>query len=83
MLFCACNFYKHIPLFGFFPSQDSLDIQVEELDSDNPIILTVERQRGSAGYVSVEWMATGDHGNTDIHPLTGQVRIIVDLFICK
>ena len=49
---------------------------MEELVSDNPIILTVERQRGSAGYVSVEWMATGDHSNTDIHPLTGQVRKI-------
>ena len=46
---------------------------MEELVADNPIILTVERQRGSAGYVSVEWMATGDHSNTDIHPLTGQV----------
>ncbi|XP_072038274.1 adhesion G-protein coupled receptor V1-like [Amphiura filiformis] len=54
-------------------SEDSRDIQVEELSTNNPIILTVERQRGTAGYVSVEWVATGDHGDTDIHPLTGQV----------
>ena len=60
-------------MFAF--TQDSRDIQVEELSTNNPIILTVERQRGTAGYVSVEWVATGDHSDTDIHPLTGQVSL--------
>ncbi|XP_070543508.1 adhesion G-protein coupled receptor V1-like isoform X2 [Ptychodera flava] len=54
--------------------QDSLNVHVEELQNDNPVVLTVRRQYGTAGLVVVEWQATGDHSSNDITPTSGQIE---------
>ncbi|XP_071965307.1 adhesion G-protein coupled receptor V1-like isoform X2 [Antedon mediterranea] len=55
-------------------SRDSLDKQVNELNLDNVVVLNVERQRGSAGLVVIEWQASGDNDINDISPLSGQIE---------
>lgn len=54
-------------------AQDSLQMSVEEETTDTPVVLTVERQRGTAGLVVVAWEARGDHDMADLRPSSGQV----------
>ncbi|XP_077988560.1 adhesion G-protein coupled receptor V1-like [Glandiceps talaboti] len=55
-------------------AENSLDVQAEELQSDNAIVLTVTRLYGTAGLVVVEWQSTGDHSIGDITPTSGQIE---------
>lgn len=55
---------------GFF-LQDSLNFEVEELEENNLISLTVERKRGSFGRLTVHWAANGSLA--DIYPTSGVV----------
>uniref|UniRef100_A0A8C5LUA9 Adhesion G protein-coupled receptor V1 n=1 Tax=Leptobrachium leishanense TaxID=445787 RepID=A0A8C5LUA9_9ANUR len=52
-------------------SQNSLMKQAEEMDQDNLISFSIERQRGLFGRVVVEWFANGSI--TDIFPSSGVV----------
>ncbi|XP_071506649.1 adhesion G-protein coupled receptor V1-like [Diadema antillarum] len=54
----------------------SLSLQAEERATDTPVVLTVERQAGTAGIVVVEWQATGQLAASDIRPLTGQIEFL-------
>lgn len=51
--------------------QESLYVEVEELDQSNPISLSVERRRGTFGRLTVHWAANGSL--TDIFPTSGVV----------
>lgn len=49
---------------------------------DNTVQLNVTRRMGFVGNVTVEWLATGDHGGIgDITPLSGQVKGVPYLLI--
>ncbi|XP_043920117.1 adhesion G-protein coupled receptor V1 [Protopterus annectens] len=52
-------------------SQNSLFRQVEELEQDNLVTLSVERLRGNYGRLTVQWVANGSI--TDISPTAGEV----------
>ncbi|CAJ1068549.1 adhesion G-protein coupled receptor V1 [Xyrichtys novacula] len=56
-------------VIGF--SQNSLSVEVEELEQNNQISLSVERKRGTFGRLTVHWAATGSL--TDIYPTSGVV----------
>lgn len=52
--------------------QNFLSMEVEELDQNNQISLSVERKRGTFGRLTVHWAANGSL--TDIYPTSGVVR---------
>lgn len=52
--------------------QNFLSLDVEELDQNNQISLSVERKRGTFGRLTVHWAASGSL--TDIYPTSGVVR---------
>lgn len=52
--------------------QNFLSIEVEELDQNNQVSLSVERKRGTFGRLTVHWAASGSL--TDIYPTSGVVR---------
>lgn len=52
--------------------QNFLSVEVEELDQNNQIFLSVERKRGTFGRLTVHWAANGSL--TDIYPTSGVVR---------
>ncbi|XP_036069486.1 adhesion G-protein coupled receptor V1 isoform X2 [Oryzias melastigma] len=56
-------------VIGF--AQDSLNFEVEELQENNQISLTVERNRGTFGRLTVHWAANGSLA--DIYPTSGVV----------
>ncbi|XP_069555964.1 adhesion G-protein coupled receptor V1 [Brachyistius frenatus] len=56
-------------VIGF--AQNSLSMEVEELEQNNQISLSVERRRGSFGRLTVHWAANGSL--TDIYPTSGVV----------
>uniref|UniRef100_A0A3P8WCF8 Adhesion G-protein coupled receptor V1 n=1 Tax=Cynoglossus semilaevis TaxID=244447 RepID=A0A3P8WCF8_CYNSE len=56
-------------IIGF--AENSLSVEVEELEQNNPISLSVERQRGTFGRLTVHWAASGSV--TDIYPTSGVV----------
>ncbi|KAG7246955.1 hypothetical protein CRUP_007189, partial [Coryphaenoides rupestris] len=56
-------------VIGF--AQESLYMEVEELDQSNLISLSVERRRGTFGRLTVHWAANGSL--TDIFPTSGVV----------
>lgn len=51
--------------------QSSLSLEVEELEQNNQISLSVERERGTFGRLTVHWAANGSL--TDIYPTSGVV----------
>lgn len=51
--------------------QNSLSVEVEELEQNNQISLSVERKRGTFGRLTVHWAANGSL--TDIYPTSGVV----------
>ncbi|XP_022110249.1 G-protein coupled receptor 98-like isoform X2 [Acanthaster planci] len=55
-------------------AQDSLDVQATEQATDTAVILTIERQRGTAGVVVVAWVASGEHDPADIRPTSGMAE---------
>ncbi|XP_072520807.1 adhesion G-protein coupled receptor V1 isoform X2 [Salminus brasiliensis] len=56
-------------ILGF--AQNSLSREVDELERDNPVTLSVERKRGTFGKLTVRWTANGSLG--DIFPTSGVV----------
>ncbi|XP_017272706.1 adhesion G-protein coupled receptor V1 [Kryptolebias marmoratus] len=56
-------------VIGF--AQNSLYMEVEELEQNNEISLSVERKRGTFGRLTVHWAANGSL--TDIYPTSGVV----------
>ncbi|KAG7490788.1 G-protein coupled receptor 98 [Solea senegalensis] len=56
-------------VIGF--AQDSLSMEVEELEQNNQISLSVERRRGTFGRLTVHWAASGSLA--DIYPTSGVV----------
>ncbi|XP_036619299.1 adhesion G-protein coupled receptor V1 [Trichosurus vulpecula] len=52
-------------------AQNSLYKQVEEMEQDNLITLSVERLKGTYGRITVEWVATGSI--SDIFPTSGVI----------
>ncbi|XP_075895105.1 adhesion G-protein coupled receptor V1 isoform X2 [Nelusetta ayraudi] len=56
-------------VIGF--AQSSLSLEVEELEQNNQISLSVERRRGTFGRLTVHWAANGSL--TDIYPTSGVV----------
>ncbi|XP_042344940.1 adhesion G-protein coupled receptor V1 [Plectropomus leopardus] len=56
-------------VIGF--AQNSLSVEVEELQQNNQISLSVERKRGTFGRLTVHWAASGSL--TDIYPTSGVV----------
>uniref|UniRef100_A0A3Q3W600 Adhesion G-protein coupled receptor V1 n=1 Tax=Mola mola TaxID=94237 RepID=A0A3Q3W600_MOLML len=56
-------------VIGF--AQSSLSVEVEELEQNNQISLSVERRRGTFGRLTVHWVANGNL--TDIYPTSGVV----------
>ncbi|XP_070689817.1 adhesion G-protein coupled receptor V1 [Pempheris klunzingeri] len=56
-------------VIGF--AQDSLAVEVEELEQNNQISLSVERKRGTFGRLTVHWAASGSLA--DIYPTSGVV----------
>uniref|UniRef100_A0A672JI01 Adhesion G-protein coupled receptor V1 n=1 Tax=Salarias fasciatus TaxID=181472 RepID=A0A672JI01_SALFA len=56
-------------VIGF--AQNSLSLEVEELEQNNQISLSVERRRGSFGRLTVHWTASGSLA--DIYPTSGVV----------
>ncbi|XP_062310079.1 adhesion G-protein coupled receptor V1 [Osmerus eperlanus] len=56
-------------VIGF--AQSSLSLEVEELEQNNPIVLRVERRRGTFGRLTVHWAANGSL--EDIFPTSGVV----------
>lgn len=52
--------------------QNVLSVEVEELEQNNQISLSVERKRGTFGRLTVHWAADGSL--TDIYPTSGVVR---------
>lgn len=51
--------------------QNSLYMEVEELEQNNQISLSVERRRGTFGRLTVHWAASGSLA--DIYPSSGVV----------
>ena len=51
--------------------QSSLSVEIEELEQNNQISLSVERRRGTFGRLTVHWVANGSL--TDIYPTSGVV----------
>uniref|UniRef100_A0A3B4G959 Adhesion G-protein coupled receptor V1 n=1 Tax=Pundamilia nyererei TaxID=303518 RepID=A0A3B4G959_9CICH len=56
-------------VIGF--AQNSLSMELEELEQDNQISLSLERRRGSFGRLTVHWAANGSLA--DIYPTSGVV----------
>ncbi|XP_026177361.1 adhesion G-protein coupled receptor V1 isoform X2 [Mastacembelus armatus] len=56
-------------VIGF--AQNSLSMEVEELEQNNQISLSVERRRGTFGRLTVHWAASGSLA--DIYPTSGVV----------
>ncbi|XP_076021271.1 adhesion G-protein coupled receptor V1 [Genypterus blacodes] len=56
-------------VIGF--AQNSLFMEVEELEKNNPVSLSVERRRGTFGRLTVHWAASGSL--EDIFPSSGVV----------
>ncbi|KAM9360944.1 adhesion G-protein coupled receptor V1 [Symphorus nematophorus] len=56
-------------VIGF--AQNSLSVEVEELEQHNQISLSVERKRGTFGRLTVHWAANGSLA--DIYPTSGVV----------
>uniref|UniRef100_UPI003AAD5B8E adhesion G-protein coupled receptor V1 n=1 Tax=Centroberyx gerrardi TaxID=166262 RepID=UPI003AAD5B8E len=56
-------------VIGF--AQNSLSMEVEELEQNNPISLSVERRRGTFGRLTLHWAANGSLD--DIFPTSGVV----------
>ncbi|KAI3372466.1 hypothetical protein L3Q82_022949 [Scortum barcoo] len=56
-------------VIGF--AQNSLSVEVEELEQNNQISLSVERKRGTFGRLTVHWAANGSLA--DIYPSSGVV----------
>ncbi|XP_074494393.1 adhesion G-protein coupled receptor V1 [Sebastes fasciatus] len=56
-------------VIGF--AQNSLSVEVEELEQNNQISLSVERKRGTFGRLTVHWAAIGSLA--DIYPTSGVV----------
>ncbi|XP_066512530.1 adhesion G-protein coupled receptor V1-like [Hoplias malabaricus] len=56
-------------IIGF--AQSSLSREVDELERDNPVTLSVERRRGTFGRLTVRWAANGSL--EDIFPTSGVV----------
>ncbi|XP_029296357.1 LOW QUALITY PROTEIN: adhesion G-protein coupled receptor V1 [Cottoperca gobio] len=56
-------------VIGF--AQNSLSVEVEELEQNNQISLSVERKRGTFGRLTVHWAANGSLA--DIYPTSGVV----------
>nr|XP_046243039.1 adhesion G-protein coupled receptor V1 [Scatophagus argus] len=56
-------------VIGF--AQNSLSVEVEELEQNNHISLSVERKRGAFGRLTVHWAANGSLA--DIYPTSGVV----------
>ncbi|KAM9393782.1 adhesion G-protein coupled receptor V1 [Pholidichthys leucotaenia] len=56
-------------VIGF--AQNSLSVEVEELEQNNQISLSVERRRGTFGRLTVHWAANGSLA--DIYPTSGVV----------
>uniref|UniRef100_A0A668RW45 Adhesion G-protein coupled receptor V1 n=1 Tax=Oreochromis aureus TaxID=47969 RepID=A0A668RW45_OREAU len=56
-------------VIGF--AQNSLSMELEELEQNNQISLSVERRRGSFGRLTVHWAANGSLA--DIYPTSGVV----------
>ncbi|XP_077457045.1 adhesion G-protein coupled receptor V1 [Stigmatopora argus] len=56
-------------VIGF--AQNSLSLEVEELEQNHQISLTVERRRGTFGRLTVHWSASGSLA--DIYPTSGVV----------
>ncbi len=52
--------------------QNSLMREVDELEDDNPVSLSIERRRGRFGRLTVHWSAYGSLD--DIFPTSGVVR---------
>ena len=51
--------------------QNSLSVEVEEMEQNNQISLSVERKRGTFGRLTVQWAANGSLA--DIYPTSGVV----------
>ncbi|XP_068166577.1 adhesion G-protein coupled receptor V1 [Antennarius striatus] len=60
-------------VIGF--AQNSLSLEVEELEQSNQISLSVERKRGTFGRLTVHWAANGSLA--DIYPTSGVVTFSV------
>ncbi|XP_068617051.1 adhesion G-protein coupled receptor V1 [Brachionichthys hirsutus] len=60
-------------VIGF--AQNSLHVEVEELEQSNQISLSVERKRGTFGRLTVHWAAAGSPA--DIYPTSGVVTFSV------
>ncbi|KAJ8414918.1 hypothetical protein AAFF_G00024410 [Aldrovandia affinis] len=60
-------------IIGF--SQNSLSKDVDELEEDNLVSLTIERKRGTFGRLTVHWVANGSL--SDIYPTSGVVTFSV------
>ncbi|XP_045890437.1 adhesion G-protein coupled receptor V1 [Micropterus dolomieu] len=56
-------------VIGF--AQNSLSLEVDELEQNNPVSLSVERRRGTFGRLTVHWAASGSLA--DIFPTSGVV----------
>ncbi|XP_047184912.1 adhesion G-protein coupled receptor V1 [Scophthalmus maximus] len=61
-------------VIGF--AQNSLSMEVEELEQNNQISLSVERRRGTFGRLTVHWAASGSLA--DIYPTSGVVTYSED-----
>lgn len=64
-------FYCNLEVFVIASLQNSLSMELEELEQDNQISLSVERRRGSFGRLTVHWAANGSLA--DIYPTSGVV----------
>lgn len=64
-------FYCNLEVFVIPSLQNSLSMELEELEQDNQISLSVERRRGSFGRLTVHWAANGSLA--DIYPTSGVV----------
>lgn len=51
--------------------QNSLSVEMEELEQNNQISLSMERKRGTFGRLTVHWAANGSLA--DIYPTSGVV----------
>ncbi len=58
-------------LYSLCSVQNSLSMEVEELEQNDQISLSVERKRGTFGRLTVHWAANGSLA--DIYPTSGVV----------
>lgn len=65
------RYFKAAPCAFLHVFQNSLHKQLEELDRDSLVTLTVERLKGTHGRITVAWEAAGSVG--DIFPTSGVV----------